>query len=304
MKRNTMLQGYIDLHTHTTKSDGALKPHELIREAKKANISILAITDHDRMLPDEEFAKLEEMAGEGFHLLKGSEVSCRHWVEDKEVILHAVVIFPDKKQNLDAFKEVLKKNISMDRRLYIEAILEKLLGLGIDVGTYEELQKESPDGYVGRPQVGKKMAELGYTKSTEESMDIYIGNFGERRAWVENPNKKTIVTLKELVEVVHQCKGLIILAHLYYYQLSKEQNQVLLKDYAALTGLVGGMETKYGKYDQNQEKELGEFADEHGLFHSSGSDFHGVYGNDSLKHGFSPEIYDEMMERWETFYKE
>ena len=107
--------------------------------------------------------------------------------------------------------------------------------------------EESPKAYVGRPQVAKKLVEYGYADSVEGAMDEYIGDVGKRRAWFENPHKKQILSLRELMDVVHEEKGVAILAHLYYYKIEETEQQELLNAFSEMAGLVDKLQKGIGR---------------------------------------------------------
>ncbi|MDD7390463.1 MAG: PHP domain-containing protein [Lachnospiraceae bacterium] len=287
---------YTDLHTHTRLSDGMLSPDELIEEAKKAGIRALAITDHNLDCEDYEglSAKHPDM-----ELIRGSEISCFYRTssgEDKE--LHVVALDYDPENVL--MKQIFRKN-AYDRKPYVEAILAKLRENGIDLGSYETLKAAHPETHhLGRKQIADTMKEQGYTKTVDEGFDIYIGNFGERRAYVKNPF--TYASLEEVVKAIIAAKGVPVLAHLFYYGLSEEENRELLEHFSSITGGIGAMEVEYGRYTRSQRDELKKYAAEYGLMESAASDFHGQSETQSLENGFPYEIYEKMKEQRKWYY--
>lgn len=293
--------GYIDLHTHTKLSDGRLSAEELILEAKKNQIEILAITDHNRMLPIEEFERLEKLAAPEIKLIRGSEVSCSYWAGEELVELHVVALFLDKYSVKESFFKVLEKNVSYSREPYIRAMLKKLEEVGFYL-TYEELLEMYPDTYIARSQIAGALVKKGYVKTVEEALDEYIGNCGKRRAWVPNENKKYICKLEEVIDVIRESQGLAILAHLYYYRLNEVNQHILLRTFKEKAGVIGGTEVEYQKYDTEQRKKMKELAEQYDLFPSSASDYHAVMETDSLNNRFSCDILEKMMECWKAEY--
>ena len=294
---------YLDFHVHTNLSDGKYSPEEVVTLALSHDISIMAITDHNRILSAEKLKELMQFVDYKIHILKGSEVSCRFDLPDRSIELHIIALFPDMHADTGIFEELLIRNTSYDRRNYIGKILDKLRTVGVDIGTYDDLVRDYPNATLGRPQVTDKIVRYGYAKSVDEAMDLYIGNFGERRAYVENPQKKLMPTLAEVIHAIHACKGMAILAHLIYYKLTEEEEHILLKAYSKLTGLSGGMETNYRRYSIEQRKRLAALASLYRLFQSNASDYHGVFESDGLDNAFSTDVYDGMMERWMAYYK-
>ena len=281
---------YIDFHTHTKLSDGMLTPQELVNLAREAGIGILAITDHDHT---EDLTELQRNNPD-IRLIQGAEISCIHTAENgKETEIHMVALGVD--PNNPRLKAVLAKN-KPDRRPYVEAILNRLAGCGVDVGTYAYLQIRNPETtHLGRMQIAKPMKEQGYVTSVDEAFDIYIGAFGQRKAFVANPLQ--YVSMAEAAEAVLDAGGVPVLAHLYYYQLPEAEGWALARDFKALVGDQGAMEVFYGRYSQSQRENLCRIADEFGLMYSAASDFHGHGENETLHHKFTQESCRSLLDK-------
>ena len=272
-----MKGSYIDLHTHSCLSDGSLTPVELLTAARDAGIGILALTDHNAT------ADLSPLQA-GFPeltLIQGAEITCRYL--DQELHVVALGIDPENAQ----LRAVLRNN-QPDRRPYLSAILEKLRALGIDVGTYDELQAANPNSrHFGRMQIAKEMQRRGYVATADEAFDVYMGAHGQRLAYVANPLK--YVTLEEAVEAILDAGGVPVLAHLYYYLLDAEGERALVRRFKELAGEKAAMEVHYAAYTPEQRESLAAIADEFGLMHSCASDFHGNLADETLAHGFRRE---------------
>ena len=119
---------YIDLHTHSCLSDGNLTPEALLTKAREAGIGILALTDHNAT---GDLSALRAAFPE-LKLIQGAEITCRYAAQELHVV--ALGIDPDH----PAIRRVLARN-NPDRRPYLSAILDKLRGLGLDVGTYDDI---------------------------------------------------------------------------------------------------------------------------------------------------------------------
>ena len=272
-----MKGSYIDLHTHSCLSDGNLTPEALLTAAREAGIGILALTDHNAT------ADLEPLhaAFPDIRLIQGAEITCRYL--DQELHVVALGIDPENPK----LRAVLKNN-QPDRRPYLSAILQKLRALGIDVGTYDELQAANPHSrHFGRMQIAKEMQRRGYVATADEAFDIYMGAHGQRLAYVANPLK--YVTLEEAVEAILSAGGIPVLAHLYYYLLDAEGERALVRRFKELAGEKAAMEVHYAAYSTEQRAALGAIADEFGLMHSCASDFHGNLADETLAHGFRRE---------------
>lgn len=265
---------YIDLHTHTCLSDGNLTPEELLREAREAGIGILAITDHNSTGDLTAWrAAFPELT-----LIQGAEITCRYLQHELHVV--ALGIDPEDPK----LRAVLAQN-QPDRRPYLTAILDKLRALGLDVGTYDELQAANPHSrHFGRMQIAREMVNRGYVNSADEAFDIYMGAHGQRLAYVANPLK--YVSLEEAVEAILSAGGVPVLAHLYYYLLDSEGERALVRRFKELAGEKAAMEVEYAAYDRAQRDALKALADEFGLMHSCASDYHGNLEGETLAHCF------------------
>jgi predicted metal-dependent phosphoesterase TrpH len=278
-----MKGSYIDLHTHSCLSDGSLTPVELLRAAQEAGIGTLALTDHNAT------ADLKPLrdAFPDIRLIQGAEITCRYL--DQELHVVALGIDPENAK----LRAVLRNN-QPDRRPYLSAILEKLRALGIDVGTYDELQAANPNSrHFGRMQIAKEMQRRGYVSTADEAFDLYMGAHGQRLAYVANPLK--YVTLEEAVEAILDAGGVPVLAHLYYYLLDAEGERALVRRFKELAGEKAAMEVHYAAYTREQRESLAAIADEFGLMHSCASDFHGNLADETLAHGFHREFCTPLL---------
>ena len=279
-----MKGSYIDLHTHSCLSDGSLQPMELMRRAREAGVGILALTDHNATGD----LTAHRAAFPELTLIQGAEITCRYLEHE----LHVVALGIDPAD--PKLRAVLKQN-QPDRRPYLSAILEKLRALGIDVGTYDELQAANPESrHFGRMQIAKEMQRRGYVATADEAFDVYMGAHGQRLAYVANPLK--YVSLEEAVEAILSAGGIPVLAHLYYYLLDHEGERALVRWFRELAGDRAAMEVHYAAYSPEQRRALAAIADEFGLMHSCASDFHGNLEGETLAHGFTRSLCAPLLE--------
>ena len=279
-----MKGSYIDLHTHSCLSDGSLQPMELMRRAREAGVGILALTDHNATGD----LTAHRAAFPELTLIQGAEITCRYLEHE----LHVVALGIDPAD--PKLRAVLKQN-QPDRRPYLSAILEKLRALGIDVGTYDELQAANPESrHFGRMQIDKEMQRRGYVATADEAFDVYMGAHGRRLAYIANPLK--YVSLEEAVEAILSAGGIPVLAHLYYYLLDHEGERALVRRFRELAGDRAAMEVHYAAFYPEQRRALAAIADEFGLMHSCASDFHGNLEGETLAHGFTRALCAPLLE--------
>lgn len=296
---------WVDLHTHSTKSDGRLSPIELVRKAYAAGIRVLSITDHNY---SEDLSELRKIIADEFDeemtLVQGAEISALY--NDGNGVEHELHIvslgFDPDNPNMKALLAAHQP----DRKPYIDAILKKLRDdCGIDIGTYESIQSQFPTTkYIGRMVLARLLFEKGYTSSVDQSFDVYLGSHGERKAYVKNPLRYS--SMETVIRTVIQAGGIPILAHLLYFDLDNgnrtggEEKDRLVRTFSELVkkhGGVGGMEVYYTRYkDMSERLYLLRIAQKYGLLISAGSDFHAQEAWESLDHRTSCSACSDLLE--------
>lgn len=247
----------IDLHVHSSASDGTLSPSELVEEAQKAGLAAFALTDHDTtggIAEARAAAKNTDV-----ELIPGIELSTSY--KDKEV--HMVGLFIDEKNPLLSEHVLRFQNSRKNRNL---EMYEKLREEGFEISK-ELLQEMFPGAVLTRAHVARFLLEKGFIKSMQEAFDKYIGD--GCRCFV--PREK--VTPGQAIELIHAAGGCAILAHPAIYHMSDQRMRELLDDCKA-NGL-DGIEAIYSTYQPGDERYIRRLAEEYGLKISGGSDFHG-----------------------------
>jgi predicted metal-dependent phosphoesterase TrpH len=246
----------IDLHTHSTASDGLYSPTELLQRARnETELRVLALTDHDTT------NGLAEAAEAALHLaiefIPGIELNTD--IEGGEI--HMLGYFPEYER--PEFQQTLQ--ILRDARVRRgERMVELLNEQGINIQW--ERVREIAQGAVGRPHIAKALMEAGYVQSIGEAFDKYIGS--NCPAYV--PRYK--LTPEDAIRLILSANGLPVMAHPLTMP-GLEKLRTWLPDLVA-TGLVG-LETYYGPYTQEEEQQLRDLADKHGLIPTGGTDYHG-----------------------------
>lgn len=285
------MEQYIDLHTHTLESDGVYSPLNLIKMAKKENITHLAITDHNRILQN-----IDELRNKfcDMELISGSEISSQYYTTDgekKEV--HIVGLFLEHTRQLHSF---LAQNRD-DGTERINAMLQKLVecGINLDCNSFAEFKElYFPERrHIGRPQLAEIIMKKGFTKTVDEAMDIYIGDYGEKIAYV--PSNFNYADIKNVVNMIHGASGIVILAHPMSYKLTYEETEKLIEHFAYIGG--DGMEVLYGGYGDEMRRQLKQLADKYSLLESCGSDYHGNRVTDRLNHCFPASYLERLRDR-------
>ena len=247
----------IDLHLHTTASDGTLTPWELVEQAKVAGIGALAVTDHDTMagVPQAVAAG----AALGVRVLGGIEISTDYQSRDTHVLGYGLQ--PD----APALGPVLDW-VQQDRRRRNIQIAERMNRDGIPV-SLEQLEEQNPGATIGRPHFARVLVAQGAANSVSDAFDRFL-NHGKRYYL-----PRTYLPMAQAVDIVRRSGGVAVLAHPLQYGYAPEELRRLVA-YAAELGM-GGMEIYYTGYTRPQRDMLQELAAEFGLFATGGSDFHG-----------------------------
>ena len=274
----------IDLHCHTTASDGALSPKVLIDRAIDRNVVTLAITDHDTMVG---YREVKDYAKEcGLTLIPGIELSSQ-W---RGMGIHVVGLGMDPTHPVIIEAERSQTEVRRERAKTIAQRLEKKLQKEIDFSAVEALA----GGEIGRPHFAQYLVEQGMVSDRQTAFKKYLGagKVGDvKSGW---PEMETVV--KWIVE----SGGQAVLAHPHHYKLTRTK----MLDCIAAFQYAGGqaMEICCGLMDKNQAGQLKKIAQEQGLLGSCGSDFHGP-NKFGLDLGVMPPIPkpEEVMGVWTNF---
>lgn len=249
---------FVDMHTHTTASDGSMTPTELVAHAKETGLSAVAITDHDTL--------------EGLHEAKeagvkyGIEVVCgiEIGVEFSPEMHILGYFFNDGYEIMQPVLNKLKEN--RDKRN--PKIIKKLNQMGFDI-SLEEAVNEAHGTVVGRPHIAKILMKKGYVKSIREAFDLYLSS--GRPAYF----KKDRLTPYQGITEIRKAGGLPVLAHPMYLNLDFSHLDDLLMR-MKIDGLVG-LEAYYSEQDEQSTRKFEMLAEKNGLCITGGSDFHGRF---------------------------
>jgi len=254
------LNGKIDLHAHTTASDGVSTPAELVELALEQGLSLLAITDHDST--DGVPAALIRAAGTSLEVWPGIEIS----TDVPQAEVHMLGYFVDVTK--PDFQETLGK-LRDSRILRAQRMVEKLNALGMSL-TYERVRQLAGTGAVGRPHVAQAMVEKGYVQNSRDAFNLYLGRNGP--AYVE----RFKLTPSEALQLIRSAGGMPVLAHPTYITPGEGSGFDLTTFVRELVevGLVG-IECYYGDYPPETVESLCEIARQFDLIPTGGSDFHG-----------------------------
>ena len=245
----------IDLHIHSTASDGKLSPAEIVRKAAEKGMTVIAIADHDTV--DGISSALEATkAFPGLQVIPCTEISTD--VTQGEV--HVLGYFID---YTDHELQVTLDRMRNSRMERARGMVAKLKGLGCPI-EWERVQGIAGSGTLGRPHIAQALLEKGYIDSIKEAFTKYISRNGP--AYVEREK----MTPVEAVELILQANGLPVLAH----PLTVPNPETMVIELKS-AGLVG-IEAYYNGYTADEIDKLASLANKYDIIPTGGSDYHGL----------------------------
>ena len=252
---NFKLNISLDLHSHTTYSDGTFSPKELIALAAKKECEFISITDHDNYdhIPHIGMVPLD------MTYIPGVEISAEF---KKTLHILGYGFDPDHAELRDTLK-----TLQDARRKRNESMLIKMAKEGFHI-TMEELIKESKGGIVGRPHFANLMLEKGYVESYQEAFDKYLAK--GKPLYMD----KQRLEPKEAIRLILAAGGIPVMAHPYQTKLEGEALEALIAELKSY-GLMG-IEAYYSRHSKEQVKEYLGYAKKYDLLITAGSDFHGA----------------------------
>ena len=248
----------IDLHTHSTFSDGTLSPTALMELAADAGLSAVALTDHNTTAGLPEF--LQAAQGKNLRAIPGVEFSTDYNGGE----LHLLALFLPQKHWAEAeamLSEMLQRKEQSNRDL-----VENLKTAGI-VLDYEKIRSASPSGVVNRAVIAAEMTKLGYTASVQEAFEKWLR---QKHGFFHPPQRLDVFAV---IRQIRAWGAVSVLAH-PFLNLKEESTLRQFLQLAVPAGLHG-METLYSKFDRETTALARSLAREYSLAESGGSDFHG-----------------------------
>jgi len=254
------MTNYIDLHTHSTASDGSYTPTQLIDLAEEIGLSAIALTDHDTISGIPEFLEHATKV-DGLTAIPGCEISINF--SNKEI--HIVALFIDYKN--EELLELLSE-IRENRNKRNDQMIAKLQNLNFDITIDEVLEVASGES-VGRPHFADVLISKGYFSERQQVFDAVLKR--GRGAYCH----RVLPTLERALSTIHNAGGIAIWAHPVYRK--KNERSYVRKTLRYMSRYeIDGVETHYPLYSDWQHQMLREVAAELGILESGGSDFHGA----------------------------
>jgi 3',5'-nucleoside bisphosphate phosphatase len=250
----------IDLHTHSSVSDGTDAPAELVRKALAVGLDVVALTDHDT------FDGLDEAVAEGERLgvgvVRGMELSCSRRGSSVHVLAYGA----------DPASPELAAEMARvrDGRLgRLAGVLRKLAELGVPVSEAEVMAQVGNSPSVGRPHIADALMAAGHVRDRQEAFDRFLADGGPAHV------HRYTIEVDRGIDLVHQAGGLAVIAHPWgrgrEHLLPPNVLQGLVRDHA-----LDGIEVDHQDHDSDTRRRLRELADGLGLLATGSSDYHGT----------------------------
>ena len=273
----------IDLHTHSSVSDGTDTPAELVRKARAVGLDVVALTDHDT------FDGLDEAATEGERLgirvVRGMELSCSRRGDSVHVLAYGA----------DPASPGLAAEMARvrDGRLgRLAGVVAKLAELGVPVSEAEVMAQVGDSPSVGRPHIADALIKAGHVRDRQEAFDRFLADGGPAHV------HRYTIEVDRGIDLVHEAGGLAVIAHPWgrgrEYVLPSSVLEMLVRDHR-----LDGIEVDHQDHDSETRERLRVLADALGLLATGASDYHGVgkLDHDLGCNTTDPAVFNEMQQR-------
>ena len=246
----------IDLHTHSTFSDGTFTPLQLVKYAEEKGLKAFALTDHDTTEGIKEAKSIET----NVEVISGVEISTRY--DKKEIHIVGLYVNENDADLNKQLKYYREKRVTRNFE-----ILEKLNSLGVDI-TIDDVKESCTGDVISRAHIAKALVSKGFVGSYTEAFDRYLGD--NKCAYVP----RETLNYEESMELITKAGGVPVLAHPLLYKMSDtnlENMMVKLRQ----KGLKA-VEVYYSTHSNSDTQHVMAMANRVGLIYSGGSDFHGA----------------------------
>jgi predicted metal-dependent phosphoesterase TrpH len=273
----------IDLHTHSSVSDGTDTPEELVRQAAAVGLDVVALTDHDTF--DGLDAAAEEGERIGIRVVRGVELSCSRGGSSVHLLGYgADPGHPELAEEL--------RRVQGGRLGRLSGVLAKLAELGVPVTEAEVLEQVGESPSVGRPHIADAMIKAGHVRDRQEAFDRFLADSGPAHV------ARYAIDLERAVDIVHAAGGAAVIAHPW----GRGREHLLPPAFLASLARdhrLDGIEVDHQDHDEQTRQRLRALTVELGLLATGSSDYHGT---GKLDHELgcnttAPEVYAELERR-------
>jgi len=273
----------IDLHTHSSISDGTDTPAELVLRAQQAGLDVVALTDHDT------FAGLDEAVAEGQRLgltvLRGMELSCSRHGNSVHLLAYGA---DPAAPALGAEMEKVRGG----RMGRLAGVLQRLAELGVPVSEQQVLAEMGNSPSMGRPHIADAMVKAGHVRDRTEAFDRFLADGGPAHV------QRYGIEIERGIDLVHEAGGVAVIAHPWGRGRESVLPPDLLRQLAAEHGL-DGIEVDHHDHDLETRARLRQLAADLGLLATGSSDYHGTgkLDHDLGSNTTDPAVYHALVAR-------
>lgn len=250
----------IDLHAHTTASDGTASPSELVALAHSSGLAAVGITDHDTIDGwDEAIAAGARL---GVEVVPGVEFS----IEDESGRFHLLGYYLDRQSPLIAQLAGLQR----ERASRNEKIYARLAQIGAPIAPERVREIAGPDAQIGRPHIAQALLEAGHVASLQDAFDRYLAKGASGYL------PKKVLFARDVIPAIRQAGGVSVWAHPPFDRANRswDEYETIAQRFAEYG--LDGIETYYWTYTEDEAAQMRRWADKYGFVGSGGSDFHGA----------------------------
>ncbi|RKZ25087.1 phosphatase [bacterium] len=276
------MKKYIDLHIHSTNSDGSWTPSRIVERALKYELSVISITDHDTVsgIPE----ALEAVRGKNLDFVPGIEISTK-WCHGR---MHILGYFID--HNSPSLKGLSTK-LGDARKERVLETCRRLAEIGKPISPELVMKMAGDSSSPGRPHIANAMVKMGYVPTLQKAFDLYLsyGKPGYVPRWSPEP--------EEAIDIIHSAGGIAVIAHCPVTEGCMEQIDNIIE-----LG-IDGIEAYYPSHKPHEIKKLIDIAKSHNLAITGGSDCHGMTRGEPLLGIYKVpyEVYENLVVFYENF---
>jgi predicted metal-dependent phosphoesterase TrpH len=245
-------ESFVDLHMHSTASDGSRAPGDVVREAKRVGLGAIALTDHDTL---DGLAEAEMVGHElGVRVVRGVELSAVEGDVETHILGLHLAEATELESRLVALREM--------RRSRAERIVARLNELGVRI-EFTSVLEQAAGGAIGRPHVARAMIAEGWAVDFRDAFERYLGN--GKPAYVT----KDRLAVRDAIELIHRAGGLAVLAHPAHGG-TRERVEAFVNEG------IDGVEVRHPSHSAEDIARLSALVEHFSLVPSGGSDWHGA----------------------------
>ncbi len=256
---------YIDLHVHSTCSDGTYTPEELVDYGIEKELAAIALTDHDTVSGVKRAISRANETDNKIIVVPGIELSCEHTFpggRKREIHILGYCLDYNNPHLIDTLENIAEERDNRNKKM-----CDNLQNAGYPI-RYEELINEFPETIITRAHFAKLLVKNGAFSTIDSVFKSCLNDKG--RYYVH----RRYLTPKEGIELIYSCGGIPVLAHPLLYKLNPQEMKSLLNYLKELK--IQGIEAMYSRNHGNDEAYVRKLAAEYDLFVTGGSDFHGT----------------------------